>query len=249
MHITWQMLVLYALVNTCTCIISGISGGGAGFINTPFLILLGLPPAQAVSTGKLTGLAVAIGSLKGLHSARQSSKQQVAFIMGLALLMGLLSPLVIKNLNGLIYRRILGLLILGLIPLMVWKKTAQPTKHLGLIRKVFGYTLLALSLGLQGIFSGGLGTLVNVSLMTLLGTSALEANILKRYSQLILNTAIVIGVFSAGLIVWPMAAVGIVTGLTGGLIGGHIAIRKGEGLIRGFLIVIMALSGLWLVIT
>lgn len=250
MHaVTGYKLLAYGLVTLFTATISGISGGGGGFINTPFLILLGLNPAQAIASGKLGGLAVAIGSLKSLSKVRQTSWRRMGAYMLLALVIGLLSPYVIRSLDSQIYRRLLGGLILLLVPLLTWKKLGQRKNHPGKIRRLLGYVLLAGALALQGIFSGGLGTLVNVVLIGFLGTTSLEANVVKRYSQLILNTVIVLGVLGSHLIQWPYAIIGVISGLLGGAVGGHLAVKRGNRLVTAALLVLMVASGLWLVLT
>jgi uncharacterized membrane protein YfcA len=229
-HITALALVVYGLVSFVTAIVSGIAGGGAGFINTPLLILLGLSPAQAIATGKLSGLAVATSSLTGLQSVPIRSKKLVAGIMAMALVIGLVAPLIITNLNSELYQRLLGVLLLAMLPVMFFSKIGRTSKQPSARSETVGYILLAGTLFLQAIFSAGMGTLVNIVLMACLGMSALEANVTKRYSQVVLNTVIVLGVLvvAADTIVWPVALVGIVSAAAGGFIGGKLAIKKGD---------------------
>lgn len=52
--------------------------------------------------------------------------------------------------------------------------------------------------------------MVNIALM---GMTALEANLTKRWPQLILNTAIIFGVVGSGLILWHVAVVGVISAL------------------------------------
>jgi len=49
MH-AWQLLI-YGVTGFVMSVFSGIAGAGGGFVMTPLLILLGLTPAQAVSSG------------------------------------------------------------------------------------------------------------------------------------------------------------------------------------------------------
>ncbi|MBX4188923.1 hypothetical protein KW792_02375, partial [Candidatus Saccharibacteria bacterium] len=46
-----------------TSILSGMAGGGGGFIITPFLIAIGLTPQQSIATGKVGALGLDTGSL------------------------------------------------------------------------------------------------------------------------------------------------------------------------------------------
>lgn len=169
--------------------------------------------------------------------------------MILAFAVGLLVPFAIKAFDNRTYRMVLGVLLLLMIPLMACKKVGLKPHKPTRLQKGLGGVLLTVSLFLQGAFSGGLGSLVNIVLMGMLGQTANEAHITKRWSQLILNTTIIFGVFSSGFIVWPVVAVGVSTNLVGSYIGGRIAIQKGDGFAVSVLLVLMAISALFLIAT
>jgi hypothetical protein len=244
----WQ-LTLYGVISVIMSVLSGIAGAGGGFIMTPLSILLGLTPAQAVSSGKFNGLAVTLGSLGGLRVNRSHiRKRGIVAISLLALAVGLIVPAVIKAFESQWYQITLGVIILLLIPVMVYKKVGlKPHRPTGL-QKSIGSILLAVSLFLQGVFSGGLGTLVNIVLMGFLGMSAIEANITKRLSQVVLNVVIILGVLGSGLIYWPVVFIGMITATLGGYIGGHLALKKGDEFIMTIMIGLMVLSALLLII-
>ena len=246
---TWHLLI-YGIVVFGMSIFSGIAGAGAGFITTPLAILLGLTPAQAISSGKFNGIANAIGSLSGLRGYQgHISKRSIGTIMLLALVIGLTSPLIIKSLESRLYQLILGVIILLMIPVMIYKHigVATATVKPSVPRKMLGGVLLSISLFLQGAFSGGLGTLVNVVLMGMLGMTANEAHITKRWSQLILNITIIFGVIGSRLIIWPVALVGMVTCLVGSAIGSRIAVKRGDAFAVHVLIILMGVSALVLI--
>lgn len=241
-------LIIYGAAVFLSAILSGIAGAGGGFIMTPLLIFLGATPAQAVATGKLSGLSISLGSIGGMRSVPKSSKRRLIVIASLAFIIGLLAPLVIVRLESELYRNILGVLLLAMIPILIWKKVGHTEMHPTVTKKAIGYILLIVSLGLQAIFSGGLGTLVNLVLMAFLGMPALEANVTKRYSQVILNTVIVLGVVLTGLIIWPVAIIGIVMAGLGGFIGGKIAVKRGNTFVMSIFIVLMLFSALELLL-
>lgn len=242
----WQ-LVIYGSGVFVMAILSGIAGMGAGFITTPLAILLGLSPAQAVASGKFNGLGVAIGSLSGMGKTSESvSKRRVIPVMVLAFVVGLLAPFVIKSLESDFYRVALGLLLLAMVPFVIYNKVGLRSYKPANWQKYLGGVLLTLTLWLQAIFSGGVGTLVNIVLMGMLGMNALEANVTKRWSQLILNTTIVVGLLSSGLILWQVAAVGFACTFGGSFIGGHMAAKRGNRFIMRVMIVLMVAAGLGL---
>ena len=240
-------LLIYFIIGTIMSVVSGIAGGGGGFITTPLMVFLGLSPAQAVITGKLGGVMMSLGSLTGLKGGEGNlSKRKVMPVMLLALIVGTIAPYIVKSLDAQVYRITIGLLILLMIPVLLKKeiglRSYKPTTN----NKIIGSILLCVSLLLQGVFSGGLGTLVNIVLMGFLGMTAIEANITKRWSQLILNLTMIIGVLTSGLIVWKVAIVGLISAFIGGYLGGRIAIKKGDKLVMNVMLGLMFVSGVWL---
>lgn len=241
-------LIFFGIAGFLTSIFSGIAGAGGGFVMTPLGIFLGLSPAQAVSTGKFSGLSVTIGSLFGMKKAHgRVSKARVIPVMILAFVVGLAVPFVIKTLDNDVYRITLGIILLLMIPIMIIKKVGTKSHKPNLLQKIFGGGLLTSALVLQGVFSGGLGTLVNIVLMGMLGMTALEANLTKRWSQLILNTTIIIGVIGSGLIVWQVVAVGVGSTFLGSMVGGRMAVDKGDTFIMKVMIVLMFISAILLI--
>ncbi len=242
-------LIIFGIAGFLSSIMSGIAGAGGGFIMTPLAIFLGLSPAQAVATGKLSGLSVTIGSLSGMSKAHgRVSKARVIPVMVLALAVGLLVPFIIKSLDNDVYRVALGIILLFMIPVVILRKVGIKPHNPTLWQKWLGGTLLTLALFLQGIFSGGLGTLVNIVLMGMMGMTALEANLTKRWSQLILNTAIIFGVVGSGLILWHVAAVGVASAFAGSFIGGRLAVHKGDVFIMQVMVALMFISALALIL-
>lgn len=243
----WE-LALIGTAGFLTSIASGIVGAGGGFIMTPLLIFLGLSPAQAVATGKFNGLSSTVGALSGTRKMHgKISKAKVIPIMFLAFFVGLIAPFVIKSLNSEFYRIFLGIMILVMIPVLVYKKVGLKPHHPKLWQKYLGSFGLTVALFLQAVFSGGLGILVNIVLMGLLGMTALEANITKRWSGLILSTTVIIGIVGSGLVVWQIAIIGICSTLCGSYIGGHLAVKGGDKFIMKIMIGFMLISGLVLI--
>lgn len=247
--ITTVDLVIYGVAVFLMAILSGIAGAGGGFVMTPLLIFLGATPAQAVATGKFSGLSLSLGSIGGLQGVKKTSKRRLAFIMITALIIGLLAPLVITRLESELYKNLLGILLLLMIPVVIIKKVGQFEYEPSYNRKVIGAFLLIISLALQAVFSGGLGTLVNLVLMGFLGMPALEANLAKRYSQVVLNTVIVAGLLFSGLIIWKVALLGAIFGGTGGFVGGKMAVQKGNKFVMSITIFLMFASAMWLLLS
>ena len=191
---------------------------------------------------------VTIGSLGGLRNSKEKvSRIKIAAVMLIAFCAGLLAPFAIISLDEDAYKTGLGVLLLCMVPLMVWKKIGIRSYRPSLTQKVSGGFLLGAALLLMGIFSGGLGTLVNAVLMGFLGMNATEANITKRWSQLILNVTVTLGVLTSGLILWPLALAMVPPTLIGSYYGARIGVKRGNEFVMKIMIGIMVVSALYLI--
>lgn len=243
-------LVIYGAAGFVLAIFSGIAGAGGGFIMTPLGIFLGMTPAQTISTGKMNGLSVTVGSLLGMKKVHGTvSRARVVPVMLLAFIIGLFVPFAIKAFENDTYRVVLGIILLLMIPVMLIKKIGVKPHNATGLQKISGGFLLSLALVLQGVFSGGLGALVNIVLMGMMGMTALEANLTKRWSQLILNTTIVLGVVGSGLILWHVAAVGVLSTFGGSYIGGRMAVHRGDEFVVRIMVILMFVSAVALIVT
>jgi uncharacterized membrane protein YfcA len=196
-----EKLIVFGLVAFCMSILSGIAGGGGGFILSPLAIFLGLTPQQAIASGKIGGLGTTLGSLQGLSKEKLHRWNVVIPLMVLATIVGLVAPFIIKNLDNELYRKLIGFMLICLIPVVRLRKVGLTQHTPAAWEKALAVPLLVVTMLLQAVFSTGLGTLVVLVLMGLLGMKALEANVTKRFSQVILNVLITLGLIGSHLIV------------------------------------------------
>lgn len=243
-----EKLIIVGVVGFLLAIVSGIAGGGGGIIMTPMLILLGLSPAQAISTGKLAGLSMAVGSLTGMKAKGKFNKKITLVMIVLSVVIGMVSARLIVNIDEGIYMKVIGVLLILIAPLLYIKKIGHSSQDTSGTKKVLGWLGITVFLVLQGVFSSGLGILVNVAMMAGLGMSVIESNVTRRITQLVMNSVIIVGVFGSGLIVWSVAFVCIFVNLIGSTIGGRIAVKKGDAFVSHALVVLTIVSGVALLI-
>ncbi len=219
-------------------------------ITTPLGILLGLSPAQSIATGKFSGLSVTAGSLIGMRKSPQRiSKKRVIPVMLLAFVCGLVASRIITSLDNDTYRLLIAVLLLLMIPVLFVKKIGISARQTSKLQKIIGGFLLSFALLLQGSFSTGLGTLVNLVLMGMFGMTATEASITKRWSALILNTTVIFGVIGSGLIAGNVVIVAMVSTFVGSYIGGKVAIRKGDAFIMDITLLLIFASAVSLILS
>jgi len=248
---TWHELLPYVVfaVTFAASILSGMAGGGGGFIITPFYIAIGLTPQQSIATGKLGALGLDAGAIAAFRGKIKQYRNFTFFLMLLAIVIGFLSSYFIRNIRNENLQLVMGVMNLAMIPLLFIKHRRLKSRRKHYVLRSLSVLLIVAILLLQGTFSSGIGSLVNVFLILFFGFSALEANLIKRQTSIALDIVVLAGLLGAGLINYKYGLIGMAGGLTGGYIGSKLALHEGEKFARYALIVFMAVSGIWLVTT
>ena len=249
---TWHELLPYVIfaVTFVASILSGMAGGGGGFIITPFYIAIGLTPQQSIATGKLGALGLDAGAIAAFRGKIEQYRNFTFFLMLLAIGAGFLSSYFIRNIENNNLQVVMGAMNLVMIPLLFIRHHKLKKRRRGhyLLRALSILPIVAILL-LQGTFSSGIGSLVNVLLILFFGFSALEANLIKRQTSLALDVVVLAGLLGAGLINYRYGLIGMAGGLTGGFIGSRFALHEGEKFARYALMAFMLVSGIWLITT
>lgn len=245
-----QLLLL--LISFVANLFSALSGGGAGLLQLPVLIFLGLPFALALSTHKVATVALGIGATVR-HLREGSLEWSFALMMLLSGLPGVIvGANIILFVPGRMAEIALGLLTLGLGFYSVVKKQLgqqyQPknTTGAGLIKGSLGLFFLGV---INGSLTSGTGLFVTLWLIRWFGLD---------YRRAVTYTLVLVGIFWNGTgavtlglqtpIKWDWVPALVVGSLLGGYLGAHLAITKGNRWIKHSFEIVTILVGLKLVI-
>jgi uncharacterized membrane protein YfcA len=216
-------------------IIDAIAGGG-GLLSVPALLAAGLPPHLALGTNK--GQSV-FGSGSAMikfwrHGLIEPSRARVGFplgfagsLLGAALVLAVpaarLKPLVLILLAG-------AALFIGLRRGGATASASTPRpRHGGSLAA----GLIALAIGAyDGFFGPGTGTFLIVAAVALLGDTLAQASASAKVVNFASNLAALLIFAWRGVVAWQVALPMAVGQLCGGWIGAHLAIHRGDGLIR-----------------
>lgn len=249
MLMTWHELLPYVIfaVTFIASILSGMAGGGGGFIITPFLIAIGLTPQQSIATGKLGALGLDAGSIAAFRHQVIKHKRLTLYLILISVFVGIVSSLAIRHIGNHHLQLTMGALNLAMLPLLFIKHHELKRRRRHYSFQVIGFGAIILAMLLGGIFSSGAGTLINVFLILFFGISALETNIIKRKASLVSDAVIIGGLLGSGLINYKYGLIGMAAALSGGYVGSKFALNEGEKFARYALMVFMLVSGIWLI--
>ena len=227
---------------------SALAGGGAGLIQLPILIFMGLPFSLALATHKIATVALGLGATMR-HLREGHLDKLILLVIFLAGAPGVvLGALFILDVNGRHAEIALGILTL-MLSLYSWFRPelglSTSEKH----RDVIGLAIGALGLFIigfaNGALSAGSGLFVTLWLVYWFGL---------EYKLAVAQTLVAVGLGWNGTGAVTMGAVAevkwdwipalIAGSLVGGYLGAHTSIQSGNLLIKRLYEVITLLVGL-----
>jgi uncharacterized membrane protein YfcA len=228
-------------------LLSALAGGGAGLVQLPVLILLGLSFPLALATHKLASVALGVGaSLR--HWRERSLNPKLAGLMLVTGLPGVvLGAKVVLALPPRLCTLLLGLLTIGLGVYSL----ASPA--LGVRTRAVPQDLRQLLIGGLGLFTIGF---LNGSLTS--GTGLFVTLWLVRwfgldYGRAVAYTLVLVGLFwngagaltlgQQGQIAWSWVPMLLAGSIAGGYLGAHLAIARGSQVVKRAFEVLALLMG------
>tara|TARA_B100000989_G_scaffold273039_1_gene230884 strand:- start:601 stop:1407 length:807 start_codon:yes stop_codon:yes gene_type:complete len=239
--------VLIFLISFISNTFSAISGGGAGLIQLPALILFGLPYYQALATHKVATVALGLGgSIRNFKNLRND-----IYVLWQILFFGtpgvVLGASIVKFVSEQYLYLILGLISIILaiysfckssLGLNSSNNTINPHLELRFILPIFFIGIL------NGSVSSGTGLLVTILLIKTFKMDFLRAVSLTFFTVGIFWNAI--GAFflsRIGYIPTNLLLILILGSFTGGYFGAHLSNLKGNKLIKNTFTVVCLLVG------
>jgi len=245
-------LILF-VISLVANLLSALAGGGAGLLQLPALLHLGLPFGMALATHKIASVALGVGATTR-HWQTGKLKWRFALLILLAGLPGVwLGTQLILAIPEQIAQFALGVLTLGLGVYSLLKK------DLGLISQRIHRDEIGLIIGCLGLFIIGI---LNGSLTS--GTGLFVTIWLVRwfgfdFTRAVSYTLILVGFFWNGLgalflglqtpVAWSWLPALLLGSLIGGYLGAHWALLKGNQLVKRSFEVLTILVGLSLLFT
>jgi len=232
---------------------SALSGGGAGLIQFPMLIFLGLPFGVALATHKVASVALGLGATIRHWRESHLERRFSLIILGAGLPGVVLGANTILKIPAHYAQLALGFLTLGLGLYSVFKP------KLGMEHMPRNREGRALATGVVGLFvvgflngsiTSGTGLFLTMWLIRHFGLDYKRA---VAYTLVLCGLvwngtgAIVLGLI--GTIAWGWMPALLAGSLIGGYVGSHYAIKKGNRWIKRAFEIVTILIGLKLIIS
>ncbi len=228
---------------------SAFAGGGAGLVQLPVIILLGLPFAIALATHKFVTVALGLGAVMRLRKEPNLMEGKfAAFILMSGMLGCILGAYLVVKIPEEIAKTALGFLIMGLGLYSLFKKDLGQ-HHMSKNRDLKGHIIGGLCLFAMGVLNGSLtaGTGLFVTMFLILWYG-------MDYRRAVAYTLTLVGIFwnaTGGItlvaigepIHWPWIPVLLAGSFIGGYLGAHYHTLKGNKWIKYAFVSVTLISG------
>lgn len=223
-------------------ILSGIAGGGGGFVMSPYWLVSGMTPAQSAATGAFMATGMSASSVAAFRKTDHFPKNRklLYILLATTLIGSILGAIILPKINIQAFKHMLATITIAALPLLFIKPNIKHhlSKHgnIGL--------LLAVALLIIGsiITSSAFSILFALTLMTFFNMSVLQMTALRRLVGVVQSVVLFVAFTVQGYLVWQHALAGFIGGSIGSYIGTKYAIKKGEAFAK-YALAIMSLIG------
>ncbi len=247
----WIDQILLFFISLAANVFSAFAGGGAGLLQFPALIFLGLPFGIALATHKVASVALGVGATLRHLKEKSLERRFSIFVLATGLPGVVLGAAFILQVPDRWAQVSLGLLTIGLGVYSYFNKQLG-LEHAPKNRHPRGYVLGGAALFLIGVLNGsltsGTGLFCTIWLVRWFGLD---------YRRAVAYTLVLVGLFWNGAgavtlgllgeIKWSWLPALLAGSLIGGYLGAHWSIVKGNRWIKRGFEIVTVLVGLKLV--
>ena len=242
-------LLLLVLVGFIAGFVNTIAGGGS-LLTLPTLIFLGLPPTIANATNRIGIFLQSFTGAAGFRSKGISTFPFSIYCGASALIGSLIGAQIAIDIKGNTFNKILAVVMILVVVLIVFKRRFGAVK---LWERLRGKHLIIsiITFFFFGIYGGfinaGIGFVLLLFLQYFNGMSLVKANATKVTIVCIYTGAAIVFFAINDKINWTYGFLLAFGNIVGAWISSRLAVKKGDGYIKVFLVVIVSLMAvkLW----
>jgi len=214
-------------------------GGGGGLVSLPALLGVGLPPPVALATNKGQAIFGAVASFASFwrRGGIDRARAPLGFVAGLVgSVLGVRALLAMRPEP--LRPVVMALLIVAAVVVLAGRarapvQAARPRVDPDGTRGAVALAAIALGLGAyDGFFGPGTGSMLIVAFTLVFGQTLTRASGNAKVVNLASNLAAFLLFARRGTIIWSVALPMAVANAAGAALGAHLALRRGDRLVR-----------------
>jgi uncharacterized membrane protein YfcA len=239
-------VVVLVLIGFIAGSINTLAGGGS-LLTLPILIFLGLPPNIANGTNRIAILFQNVFTTAGFHSKGVKTFPFSLYVGVSALLGSIVGAQIAVDIKGETFNKILAIIMIIVVFYMVFSSKKKITD---VIERTSGKQLwlsivLFFFIGVYGGFiQAGVGFIILLVLSSVNNFSLVKSNAIKVLVVLIYTTSAVLIFALNDKINWKIGLTLAIGNSIGGWLASRWSVKKGDNLVRKFLIVMVVIMAI-----
>ncbi len=239
MNILYIATFLLALISS---FLSGIAGGGGGFVMAPYWLISGMTPAQGATTGAFMATGMSMSSVAAFRKTDHfpEDKRLLIILSVVTFFASILGAIILPKIDIQTFKYILAIITISALPLLFIR---PGTKHRLSKYKNTGLSLAIILLVIGSVItSSAFSILFALTLMTFFNMSVLQMTALRRLVNVVQSVVLFVAFAVQGYFIWQHGIAGFIGGSIGSYLGTKYAIKKGESFAK-YALAIMSLIG------
>ncbi len=235
--------VLIALLIGLSSGFIGALAGGGGMISIPALMFMGLSPASAIATTRLSAFSNSAAQVIRFNKSNLIKWREIAPLFILAIIGGIAGSEALLNIDENILSKVIGILLLVLLPvLLINKDFGTVARHRSKNYRYIGYFAIFLLMIYTAMFGGGGGIFMVYTIVYFFGMTIIQAKANGTALELVATTVAIVYYLGAGSIDLFIGIPLMIGAAVGGWLGAHTAIKKGNAFVKALFFIIIIVS-------
>lgn len=240
-EVTPQMTAVVCALVFLASFIDSIAGGG-GLISLPAYLAVGLPTAYAAGTNKLSASA---GTVMAMLRFGRGGRilWRAALIAAAGALPGAYAGAWLMQLMPAAVSRVLLMVMIPIAAAIILLRDRLPHGGRAQLRRA-ELASFAIGLGIgfyDGLVGPGTGTFLIILFTSLLGMDDVSASGSAKVVNLASNVAALISMLIGGHVLWALGLPAVGCSVLGGYLGSGMALKRGARVVRGVMLIVLAL--------
>lgn len=232
---------LLIVVGFVAGVINTLAGGGS-LLTLPILIFMGLPPNVANGTNRIAILFQTISTAAGFKSKGVLTFPFSIYVGISALIGAIVGAQIAVDIKGETFNKILAIIMITVVVYMFFDSKKKQTN---LIEKVTGKPLwlsvfLFFFIGIYaGFIQAGVGFMILLVLSSVNNFSLVKSNAIKAIITLLATISAFAVFIYNDAVDWKLGLILAIGNAAGGWFSSRWSVKKGDGVVRIFLIVMV----------
>jgi len=239
-------LLLLVFVGFIAGMINILAGGGS-LLTLPMLIFLGLPPNIANATNRIALIIQNIFAVKGFQSKGVSTFPFSIYLAVSATFGAIIGAYIAVDIKGEFFNKILAVIMVIIVFYMVFKPKINTKEVMERLtgKYLWRGIVVFFFIGIYGGFiQAGIGFIILLALSSINRLSLVKSNAVKVFVVLIYSLSAVAIFAYNDIINWKYGLILSIGNAAGGWIMSRWSVKKGDGLVRIFLIIMVTVMAI-----